>query len=368
MPMESNLHGPRQEVGAPWVLEMVRKEAIARYGTEALTGGYRVTTTIDARMQAAAERAVRRGLREYDRRHGYRGPVQADLLRNLRAEGHRTDAELLEYLDSLPQVADARPALVMSFGEAGEVEVLVQGAARTELPWERVRRRPYVSENEVGPQPDGPADMFAVGDLILVRDADEGGLELTQRPEAQGALVAINPHDGGIVALVGGYDFRHSKFNRAVDALRQPGSVFKPFIYSAALDHGLTAATVVNDAPVVIQDPTSETVWRPKNNSGSFNGPTRLREALVRSIGSRSSAGGPERHHRPYRRFRPAGLLPAGKLFPGTGFRRRPSAADCPRLCCFGQRRISRRTLAHRAGGAGRTALPGRCGRCLPVL
>lgn len=284
VPMESRRHGPRQEVSAPWVLEMVRKEAIARYGMDALTGGYRVTTTIDARMQAAAERAVRRGLREYDRRHGYRGPVQADLLRNLRAEGLRTDAELLEYLDSLPPVADARPALVMSFGETGEVEVLVQGAARAELPWEQVRRRPYISENEVGPEPDGPADMFAVGDLILVRDADEGGLELTQRPEVQGALVAINPQDGGIVALVGGYDFRHSKFNRAVDALRQPGSVFKPFIYSAALDHGLTAATVVNDAPVVIHDPTTESVWRPKNNSGSFNGPTRLREALVRSM------------------------------------------------------------------------------------
>ena len=283
-PMESNLHGPRQEVRAPWVLEMVRSEAVARYGMDALTGGYRVTTTIDARMQAAAERAVRRGLREYDRRHGYRGPEQAGLLRNLRADGLRTDAELLEYLDSLARVADARPALVMSFGNVGEVEVLVQRSGRARLPWERVRRRPYVSENAVGPQPEGPADMFAVGDLILVRTADDGNLELTQQPQVQGALVAINPHDGGIVALVGGYDFRQSKFNRAVDALRQPGSVFKPFIYSAALDHGLTAATVVNDAPVVIRDPTSETVWRPKNNSGSFNGPTRLREALVRSM------------------------------------------------------------------------------------
>ena len=284
VPMESNRHGPRQEVSAPWVLEMVRKEAIARYGMDALTGGYRVTTTIDARMQSAAVRALRRGLREYDRRHGYRGPVRSGLLRNLRAEGLRTDAELLSYLDSLRPVADARPALVMSFGDAGEVEVLVRGSGREELPWERIRWRSYVSENEVGPQPEGPGDMLAVGDLILVRAADEGGLELTQQPEVQGALVAINPDDGGIVALVGGYDFRHSKFNRAVDALRQPGSVFKPFIYSAALDHGLTAATVVNDAPVVIQDPTSETVWRPKNNSGSFNGPTRLREALVRSM------------------------------------------------------------------------------------
>ena len=283
VPMESFLHGPRQEVNAPWVLEMVRKEMIARYGTDALTGGYRVTTTIDAGMQAAAGQAVRRGLREYDRRHGYRGPEQAGLLPNLIADGYRTDEELLEYLDSLPSVADALPALVMSFGDSWELEVLVQGSGRVVLTWERVRRRPYVTENEVGPQPQGPGDMLTAGDLVLVRAVEDGGLELTQRPEVQGALVAIDPHDGSIVALVGGYDFRHSKFNRAVDALRQPGSVFKPFVFSAALDNGLTAATVLNDAPVTIFDPDSGTFWRPKNNSGSFAGPTLLREGLVRS-------------------------------------------------------------------------------------
>ena len=150
-PMESHLHGPRQEVSAPWVLEMVRTEMIARYGTAALTGGYRVTTTIDAGMQAAAVQAVRRGLREYDRRHGYRGPEQPGLLRNLRAEGHRTDAGLLEYLDSVPGVGDARPALVMSFGESGETEVLVQGSGRVVLPWERVRWRAYVYRGSGGP-------------------------------------------------------------------------------------------------------------------------------------------------------------------------------------------------------------------------
>ena len=282
-PMESYLHGPRQEVSAPWVLEMVRKEMIARYGTDALTGGYRVTTTLDAGMQAAAVKAVRRGLREYDRRHGYRGPEQAGLLPNLIADGYRTDQELLEFLDSLPQVADALFALVLSFGESGETEMLAQGSGRVVLPFERVRRRAYVTQDEVGPQPQGPGDVLAVGDLVLVRHAEDGGLELTQRPEAQGALVAIDPHDGSIVALVGGYDFRHSKFNRAVDALRQPGSVFKPFIFSAALDNGLTAATVLNDAPVTIWDPDSGTFWRPKNNSGSFSGPTPLREGLVRS-------------------------------------------------------------------------------------
>ncbi len=282
-PMESSLHGPRQEVSAPWVLEMVRKQTIARYGSEALTGGYRVTTTLDARMQKAAEQALRRGLREYDRRHGYRGPLQTGMLRYLRTEDLETDAELLKYLESLPAVADARPALVMSFGDSNSVEVLAQKWGRGVLPWERVRWRPYVSDELTGRLPEQPGDMLAVGDLVLVRPSDEVGLELTQEPKVQGALVAINPKDGGIVALVGGYDFRHSKFNRAVDALRQPGSVFKPFIYSAALDNGLTAATVVNDAPVAIDDPTTETVWRPKNNSGRFYGPTRLREGLVRS-------------------------------------------------------------------------------------
>lgn len=283
-PMQSRLHGSRQEVNAPWVLEMVRKEMLARYGQDAYTGGYTVTTTIDSRMQASAQRAVRRGLREYDRRHGYRGPLRAGMLRNLRAEGRRTDVELLEFLNSIPPVADALPALAMSFGESNSLEVLVRGAGREVIPWERVRWRGYISQNARGPLPGQPEEMFSAGDLVLVRPADEGGLELAQEPDVQGALVAIDPHDGGIVALVGGYDFSRSNFNRAADALRQPGSVFKPFIYSAALDHGLTAATVVNDAPISYYDPTAETVWRPKNNSGRFNGPTRLREALARSM------------------------------------------------------------------------------------
>ena len=283
-PMESSLHGPRTEVNAPWVLEMVRREMLGRYGQDAYTGGFKVTTTIDSRMQASAQRALRRGLREYDRRHGYRGPQRAGVLRNLRAEGFRTDAALLKYLHSVPSIADAHPALVMSFGESNSVEVLVKGSGRELLPWERVRWRAYISENVPGPLPEQPQDMFSVGDLILVRSRDEGGLELAQEPAVQGALVSIDPRDGGIVALVGGYDFDRSKFNRATDASRQPGSVFKPFIYSAALEHGLTAATVVNDAPVVIPDPATGTVWRPKNNSGRFNGPTRLREALVRSM------------------------------------------------------------------------------------
>ena len=283
-PMESNLHGPRQEVNAPWVLEMVRKEMLARYGQDAYTGGYKVTTTIDSRMQVSAQQALRRGLREYDRRHGYRGPLRRGVLRNLRAEGYRNDAQLLKSLQSVPSIADARPALVMAFGDSNSVEVLAKGSGRAVLPWERVRWRAYISENARGALPEQPEDMFSVGDLILVRASEDGGLELSQEPEVQGALVSIDPRDGGIVALVGGYDFSRSKFNRAADALRQPGSVFKPFIYSAALEHGLTAATVVNDAPVVIPDPTTGTVWRPKNNSGRFNGPTRLREALVRSM------------------------------------------------------------------------------------
>ncbi len=286
-PVDSSWHGPRREVNAPWVLEMVRQEMLARYGLAAYAGGFRVSTTIDSRMQAAAERAVRRGLREYDRRHGYRGPVRAGLLRNLRADGLRSDAQLLERLDSLDSelgVAETLLALVTAFGESNAVEVLVEGMGRRTLAWERVRWRPYTPEDARAPLPDSPGEMFEVGDLVRVRQADDGELELTQEPDVQGALVAIDPRDGGIVALVGGYDFERSNFNRAADALRQPGSVFKPFIYSAALDHGLTAATVVNDAPLVIPDPMSETVWRPKNNSGSFNGPTRLREALVRSM------------------------------------------------------------------------------------
>ncbi|WP_446831966.1 penicillin-binding protein 1A [Candidatus Foliamicus sp.] len=286
-PMESTLHGPRREVSAPWVLEMVREEMLRRYGLDAYTGGFRVSTTIDSRMQAAAERALRRGLRDYDRRHGYRGVLQSGALNDWRAEGLRSDAELLARLQLLQSelgVADTRLALVTGFGEAKAVEVLVEGLGRKLLSWEHVQWRPYISVNARGRLPNSPGEMLAMGDLIRVREVEDGVLQLTQEPDVQGALVAIDPHDGAVVALVGGYDFARSRFNRATHALRQPGSVFKPFIYSAALEHGLTAATIVNDAPVVIQDPATETVWRPKNNSGRINGPTRLREALVRSM------------------------------------------------------------------------------------
>ncbi len=152
------------------------------------------------------------------------------------------------------------------------------------LPFERLKwARRYIDDTHRGPEPKNAREVLKEGDIILVQSGDEGCSWLAEIPEVAGALVSLNPDDGAVRALVGGFDFYQSKFNRAVQAKRQPGSSFKPFIYTAALDKGFTAASVINDAPVVFEAPGLEDTWRPENYTGRFYGPTRLREALVKS-------------------------------------------------------------------------------------
>ncbi|MEJ2523398.1 MAG: penicillin-binding protein 1A [Gammaproteobacteria bacterium] len=275
-PMMSRLHGPTVEVNAPWLAEMVRQEMIEQFGPEAYTAGYEVVTTVDSRLQPLAQAAVREGLRLYDRRHGYRGPVAK--LDAIPAEPAQLEQLLAEY----PEPADLRIALVRSV-EEGSARMAMRGGVDVEVPMAGMEwARPYLDDNRRGPAPESPAQVVSPGDLVyLLPDGDSW--QLAQVPDVQGAMVVLDPHDGAIAALVGGLDFETSKFNRAVQARRQPGSAFKPFIYSAALNHGFTPATVVNDAPVVLDDPALETTWRPKNYGGSFYGPMRLREALVKS-------------------------------------------------------------------------------------
>ncbi len=275
-PMLSRLHGPTVEVQAPWLAEMARQEMIERFGPEAYSAGYEVVTTLDSRLQPLAQAAVRQGLRLYDRRHGYKGPVAT--LDTIPAE----PAELEQLLAGYPEPADLRIALVRAVDDDAAAMAL-RGSVEIEVPLAGMEwARPYVDDDRRGPAPESPADVVSAGDLVYVVPAGDGW-ELAQVPEVQGAMVVLDPHDGAIAALVGGLDFEASKFNRAVQARRQPGSAFKPFIYSAALEHGFTAATVINDAPVVMDDPALETTWRPKNYGGSFFGPMRLREALVKS-------------------------------------------------------------------------------------
>ena len=275
-PVVSKVHGAQVRLAAPWVAEMARREMLERFGAEAYTRGYVVVTTVDSRLQPLAQAAVRSGLRSYDQRHGYRGPLAR--LDPVPA----TLEEAAALLEGYPEPADLRAALVLSVDEEG-AGVLVRGVGEARLAFaDMAWARPYIDDDRAGAAPETTADVLAPGDVIMVR-AEEEAWQLAQAPDVQGALVALDPHDGAVVALSGGLDFEYSKFNRATQARRQPGSAFKPFVYSAALERGLTAATVIIDAPVVYDDPGLEDTWRPQNYTGRFYGPMRLREALVQS-------------------------------------------------------------------------------------
>jgi penicillin-binding protein 1A len=276
-PIVASVHGPKVEEEAAYVAEMVRAEMLRRYGEEAYTAGYRVRTTLDSELQRNAVAGLRQALRDYDRRHGYRGPVDR------RADWPADDPAAWDaLLDEYPRVGELDLGLVLRASESA-AQVYVPASGRVSLALEDVRwARPHIDENHLGPRPESVAEVVKPGDVVYVR-RDGERWRLAQAPLVQGAMVAVDPQDGAILALVGGYDFQWSKFNRAVQARRQPGSSFKPFVYSAALEHGFTPATLVPDAPVVFVDPGLEKVWRPENYTREFGGLLRLREALVKS-------------------------------------------------------------------------------------
>ena len=271
-PVTAKVHGLAVEVEAPYVAEMARAHMETAYGDDAYTAGYKVYTTIDSRLQHAADAALRRTLLDYDARHGYRG-----------AERRGGDARSPEdVLEGIPVFGGLLPAVVTSVGER-EVAAHARNVGPIELGFDGMEwARPYVDADRRGRKPESAADVVEVGDIIRVRPAGNGW-RFSQLPEVEGALVSLDPDDGAIVALSGGFDFYRSKFNRATQAERQPGSSFKPFIYSAALEHGYTAASIINDAPVVFEDPSLRNAWRPENYGGKFLGPTSLRTALYQS-------------------------------------------------------------------------------------
>ncbi|RMF96477.1 MAG: penicillin-binding protein 1A [Gammaproteobacteria bacterium] len=285
-PVVSKLHGPRVALHAPWVSEMVRAEMIRRFGPAAYTDGYRVVTTIDSSLQLAAEQATRTALLEYDRRHGYRGPLARDALAGLdkQPDGSYAGDALNALLADYPEYGGLQPAVVLGLGEDQSARVFIRDRGEAVVGWDGLRWPRYVNDNVVGDPPKQASDVVRPGDVVYLLPTVDRGWLLAQLPEVQGAMVAVDPEDGAILSLTGGFDFRASKFNRAVQSRRQPGSSFKPFIYSAALENGFTPATLVNDAPVVFDDENLEDTWRPENYSRRFNGPTRLREALVRSL------------------------------------------------------------------------------------
>ncbi len=284
-PMESKLHGAAVELSAPYVAEMVRTEMLKRYGDDTYSAGYRVMTSLDSRLQRAANYALRNGLLEFTRRRGFRGPrttveVTAEIL------ALPFDEWPLEIREPLQQYAPGglSVVLVTATAEDNSATIRFRDGSDATLPWAGISwANPFIDREHTGPAPESIADVLSVGDIIYVMPTANNSWALAQVPEAQGAVVSIDPFDGAITALTGGFDYTISKFNRARQAYRQPGSSFKPFIYSAALEHGNTLATVILDAPVVISSAELEAVWRPLNYSGRFYGPTRMREALVRS-------------------------------------------------------------------------------------
>jgi penicillin-binding protein 1A len=277
-PVTASLHGIPTEVSAPYVAEMVRTEILGRYGKEAYTQGLSIYTTIKAPLQVAANQALHNNLMAYEQRHGFRGVEH-----HIQLSDQAAAEEWAAAIKGLGTVGGLQPALVIALAEQSAVLYLQDGSLQL-LNWEGMQwARRYIDDNAMGPEPKAAADILRVGDVIRLDSDAEGSWVLAQQPDVGGALVSLNPQNGAVLALVGGFDFYKSKFNRVTQAARQPGSNFKPFIYSAALENGFTAASLINDAPVVFEDSKLESEWRPENYSGKFYGPTRLREALVNS-------------------------------------------------------------------------------------
>ena len=272
--VSAKYHGSMKDYDAPYVAEIARQTAVDRLGSEAYTSGFTVLTTIDTRLQNYADQALANGLLSYDWRHGYRGP-----------EAHFTNPKQwpAALQNTLPGPSLV-PAIVILVA-ADNIVLQTQNDPNITLSTADALQslRSYISENKRSAPIKDLSTVFSVGDLIRIKKADNGEWHLSQIPDAQAALVSLNPDTGAIQAMAGGLNFYRSPFNRVTQAQRQPGSNFKPFIYAAALEKGMTPASIINDAPLTFNDENIETQWRPVNSGGKFYGPTRLRQALYLS-------------------------------------------------------------------------------------
>ena len=269
------------DVDAAYVAEMVRLHIEEKFGASAIEAGYKVYTTLDGRLQKAANHALRMGLVDYTRRHGWRGATS-----KVELSGTEANTSLDPLLDEFNNVGILRPAIVLAVGEK-DAKIFVKGRGNADIAWAGLSwaRRP-ANDLALGPEPKTAGEIIARGDVVYVVYEKPGApAELAQIPEAESALIALDPNDGAILSLVGGFDYfeGQGKFNRVTQAKRQPGSGFKPFMYAAAMAGDFTPATMILDAPIIMDDPNLEEVWRPKNSGGGFRGPMRLREAIVQS-------------------------------------------------------------------------------------
>lgn len=275
----ANYHAPEINFSAPYLSEMVRQEMIQRYGENAYTDGYKVYTTVTKKLQLAAQESVRNNVLAYDMRHGYRGP--SNVLWKV-GEAAWDQKQIVDSLKNLPNYGPLVPAVITK-ATADEATAMLADGSNVALPLATMRwARPFKSDTQQGPTPKRVTDVVQAGQQVWVRKVNESWW-LSQVPDVNSALVSINPNDGAVKALVGGFDFNQSKFNRVTQALRQVGSNIKPFLYTAAMDKGLTLATILNDLPVTRWDAGAGTDWRPKNSPPTYDGPIRLRQGLGQS-------------------------------------------------------------------------------------
>jgi penicillin-binding protein 1A len=300
-PVTAKKYGAEIDLDAPYLADIIYSEMIELYGKdEAETGGYQIYATASSDLQAAAQKAVRRNLHDYDERHGYHGPVKqlwsTDINNDqsgqisefegsvLNNSDQWSEEQMLTYLEDVKTFESMHPAIVVKVNEK-DIIIFNQQGKYSIIDWDGLDwARPFINDAKQGPAPKKASEILQTGALVLIRQReDDLHWQLAQYPQASGAFVAIDPKNGAAQAVVGGYSFYQSQFNRATQAKRQVGSNIKPFIYSAALENGYTLASVINDAPITQWQSGSGNAWRPENSPAEYDGPIRMRVALTKS-------------------------------------------------------------------------------------
>ena len=310
-PVTASFSGISPEVEADYLAEEIRKYIIKNYGLSAYKDGYQVFSTIDSSYQTAAREAVEEGIEDYEERHGFEKPENHEYLLpksfknrseffyafaydpfsyldkfGIELEAKNPFYKAMEFLEQQAEFKNFKPAILISVEDERLLTLNKEGKIENILLANLTKSiRPRINENRKDKKLTNFSEFFESGDLVwLSKDSNQNkSITLSIHPKVQSALVSLNPSSGEILALVGGYNFRNSQFNRAIQAKPQLGSNFKPFLYAAAFENGFNPASVIVDSPLVFDDQNLEEIWRPRNASGKFYGPTRLREALVQS-------------------------------------------------------------------------------------
>ena len=310
-PVTASFSGISPEVEADYLAEEIRKYIIKNYGLSAYKDGYQVFSTIDSSYQTAAREAVEEGIEDYEERHGFEKPENHEYLLpksfknrseffyafaydpfsyldkfGIELEAKNPFYKAMEFLEQQAEFKNFKPAILISVEDERLLTLNKEGKIENILLANLTKSiRPRINENRKDKKLTNFSEFFESGDLVwLSKDSNQNkSITISIHPKVQSALVSLNPSSGEILALVGGYNFRNSQFNRAIQAKPQLGSNFKPFLYAAAFENGFSPASVIIDSPLVFDDQNLEEIWRPRNASGKFYGPTRLREALVQS-------------------------------------------------------------------------------------